>query len=268
MQKLKYLMIVLFLIFLSVIVGFIYSGQKQSKNERYVLATLYALVSGEFKALQLQAYNIGKIKIDEYLLKNELKGNEAVVVDIDETVLETFPFEAKMIIDNKVWPDGFQDYLQKEICPPVSGSLEFLKYVDSLGIKIFYVSNRTVAQIQTVMDNLKKYNFPQVNESHIFLKEKDSNKEPRRKIIEQNYNILLLFGDNLADFSNIFSVKTNEERNSLVLKNKKLFGNKFIILPNASYGDWEGLVYYNNWKLTPQQMDSLRKATLRRFVSF
>ena len=56
-------------------------------------------------------------------------------------------------------------------------------------------------------------------------------------------------GDNLGDFSEIFEVDNTKERNDLVDQNKKYFGDKFIVLPNAMYGNWEGAVYDGNMRL-------------------
>jgi 5'-nucleotidase (lipoprotein e(P4) family) len=52
----------------------------------------------------------------------------------------------------------------------------------------------------------------------------------------------LFFGDNLSDFSDMYYYnnegKTSSEK---VLEHPELFGSKFIILPNAMYGDWKAL---------------------------
>jgi len=40
-----------------------------------------------------------------------------------------------------------------------------------------------------------------------------------------------------------------------VKNNAALFGSKFIVLPNAMYGDWEGALYNYQYNLTPQQKD-------------
>ena len=254
-------------LFATIITHNIYSQKKnipeqQSVYERYVLSTLYALVSGEFKALQFQAYNLGKMRIVDYMSHHKLKGNEAVVLDISATVLESFPLIAKMIIEPKVIPSGFNDL------KPVPGAIDFLNFVDSLGIKIFYISNRSNKQFNVVQKNLAKYHFPQISEDNILLKTDTSDKEQRRKTVMKNYKVILLFGDNLADFSDIFSVKTNQERNNIVLENKELFGREFIVLPNPLYGTWEDLIYKNNLNLTPAAEDSLRKETLKKFINF
>ena len=50
----------------------------------------------------------------------------------------------------------------------------------------------------------------------------------------------MLIGDNLADFNNEFDEELDiEARKNLIEKFSSAFGNKFIVLPNAMYGDWE-----------------------------
>lgn len=76
----------------------------------------------------------------------------------------------------------------------------------------------------------------------------------------------MFFGDNLSDFSDMYYYnnegKTSSEK---VLEHPELFGSKFIILPNAMYGDWESSMYKKNTdkKLSNEQvkMKSLRSFT-------
>jgi predicted secreted acid phosphatase len=53
---------------------------------------------------------------------------------------------------------------------------------------------------------------------------------------------MLLCGDNLADFSDVFEQSTVGERNREVERLRAEFGRRFIILPNPMYGDWERVV--------------------------
>ncbi len=239
---------------------------QKSKYEHMVLSTLYAQIAAENKALQYQAYNIAKEKVNDYCKLNGLKDNEAIIVDVDETVLETSIFQIKMIMQNLSFAKGWNDYINSASCKPINGALDFLKYIDSLGIKIFYVSNRNYSQMDALIRNLNYYGFPQVNKDNIYLKKEISDKEPRRKRISSKHKIILLIGDSLEDFSDIFRAATNEERIKKVNENRNLFGDRFIILPNASYGTWESLIYHNNWKLSLAQQDSLRKLTLENIL--
>ena len=202
----------------------------------------------------------------KYIKSNGLVGNEAIVVDVDETVLETSIFQVKMILENLEFSKGWEDFINSAGCKPISGALDFLNYIDSLGITIFYVSNRNYKQIDALTKNLNNYNFPQVNDNNIYLKKNSSNKELRRKDISSKHNILLLIGDSLEDFSDIFEANNNEDRIKNVQENYNLFGRKFIVIPNSSYGTWESLIYNNDWNLSFETRDSLRKFTLKKIL--
>ena len=62
-----------------------------------------------------------------------------------------------------------------------------------------------------------------------------------------SYNIVMLIGDNLADFTDAFDQKLSiNERKVLIEKYRNDFGKKFIVLPNVMYGDWENTLKSNN----------------------
>ena len=87
----------------------------------------------------------------------------------------------------------------------------------------------------------------------------------RRQIVAQTHEIGLLFGDNLSDFSAVFDRKPYAERNEMVQANAALFGDRFIVLPNAMYGDWEGALYNFDFKHSPAQRDTMLTKQLRTY---
>ena len=72
----------------------------------------------------------------------------------------------------------------------------------------------------------------------MLLRDTDSNKEKRRSKIG-NFNVVMLLGDNLADFQDSFYGKSNVDKKKIVELEKKKFGNEFILFPNLIYGPWE-----------------------------
>ena len=74
-----------------------------------------------------------------------------------------------------------------------------------------------------------------------------SSKEARRQTIAQKHRIVLLIGDNLNDLAQVFERKPVAERKAAVDAVQAEFGARFIVLPNAMYGDWESALYgYQN----------------------
>ena len=50
-------------------------------------------------------------------------------------------------------------------------------------------------------------------------------------------------GDNLDDFSAVFKHQNTDNKQLLVDSFSHEFGDRFIVLPNAMYGDWEFSMY-------------------------
>ena len=75
------------------------------------------------------------------------------------------------------------------------------------------------------------------------------------------YNVIMLLGDNLGDFTQFFDRKNIADRKTETDKVKNEWGKKFIVLPNATYGEWENALY-DYERLLPAQKDSRRKQKL------
>jgi 5'-nucleotidase (lipoprotein e(P4) family) len=99
----------------------------------------------------------------------------------------------------------------------------------------------------------------------LFARPDESSKEGRRQQVAAQYNIVLLMGDNLNDFMNIFEGKTIADRFAETDKMREEWGKKFIVLPNASYGEWENAVYDYRHGLGPAEKEALRRAKLTAF---
>lgn len=222
-----------------------------------IYAAFYQQRAAEYEALCLQAYNIAKLRLDEALAQKSDKPL-AIVSDIDETFLDNSYYaveRAKMgkDYDQKTW----EEWTAKGMATPLTGSQEFYNYAASKGVQVFYVTNRMLQERAGTLANLKKYNFPLQSENNLVLRSNESSKENRRLDIAKNYNIVLLLGDNLADFSNIFDKKSETERSAAVKNSANEFGKKFIIIPNVGYGDWESSFYNYKYDYTNSQKDSL-----------
>ncbi|MDQ0107760.1 5'-nucleotidase (lipoprotein e(P4) family) [Chitinophaga terrae (ex Kim and Jung 2007)] len=228
-------------------------------------AALWQQQSGEYKALCLQAYQLAAWKLDQYLAA---KGNKplAVVTDIDETVLDNSPYSVHQALKGKSYdPGSWKEWTAKAAADTVPGAPAFFKYAASKGVAVFYITNREESERAATLKNLQRYGFPDADEQHLLLKSTTSGKEPRRQQVAAQYDIVLLFGDNLGDFSEIFDKKPFEQRNSNVLQAAGQFGSRFIVLPNPMYGDWEGALYNFQYKLTPQQKDSILRSRMKNY---
>lgn len=262
--------------FIAVIL-FIYSFTKSNKlehntnteispNEYLVMAVLYEQKSAEFKALSYQAYNTAKLMLNNKLKDKTLKKKKAVIVDIDETILDNSPFEAKCIVEGTSYPKYWKEWVDLGNAKPIPGAVEFLNYALTKGVETFYITNRNKDNRNITLKNLQLFGFPNADSLHLLTKDdKVGSKEIRRNKVAEKYEIMLLIGDNLADFSAIYDNQTVEKRFAATDSLKNEFGKKFIILPNAMYGDWENALYNYNFKLSAQDKDEIRKKNLVSF---
>lgn len=200
--------------------------------------------SDEYRALCLQAYNIATERVKA--LTESPKGNKpmAIVTDIDETILDNTPSYVYRALHGKTYDhESWEKWCAQADADTLAGSLTFFKYAAEKGMTIFYVTNRESNLRQETLKNLRRYGFPFANEEHLFTKDDMSSKESRRNIIEKDYEIVMLIGDNLGDFSQLFDTRDGGERRQALKQMADEFGNRFIVLPNPVYGVWESIWY-------------------------
>lgn len=209
---------------------------KKSIKSNYLYATLYNRYAAEYKALTYQAYNIATERLIEIRKENEGNDRLAVVLDIDETLLDNSPYQAKIILENIEYDSLWSTWCKMAVAEAIPGVIDFVNLADSLGFHLFYLSNRKDFVKKPTILNMKNLNFPQVTENNFLLRTETPNKQARRKKISEEYEIVLLVGDNLGDFYT--DAETSGERDQQVKASSAEFGKKFIILPNAIYGNW------------------------------
>lgn len=233
--------------------------------EQNTMSVLWFQTSGEAKALYYQGYNIGKMRLKEYLnskiRKKRLK--PAVILDIDETIIDNSPQQAWNIKKGKENPLSWSGWVNLAKAKPLPGAVDFLKYANSMGIDIYYISNRKETKKAVTIRNLQQIGAPQAVENHVLLRRpNERGKETRRTKVAETHDIILLFGDNLGDFSGFDNLPA-AERIEAAESRKEEFGKKLIVFPNPMYGDWEGAIYNNNSTLSDAQKDKLRKEGLQ-----
>ena len=233
-------------------------------NDGKVWALLWQQQSAEYKALCFQAYNAARKKVDETDRQRPAKPF-AIVTDIDETLLDNSPYDAKRAVNdsdftNKSW----KQWTAKGSADTVPGAPSFFKYAAAKGIEIFYITNRDEDERAGTLKNLQLYGLPNADDAHLLLRSGSSSKEGRRKQVLENYTIVLLCGDNLPDFDMLYDGKpTAQDRGAITEKLKQEFGSKYIVIPNPAYGDWEGALFHFNYKLSHMQKDSIIRSQLK-----
>lgn len=227
-------------------------------------ATLYQQQAAEYRALCYQAYNLADLYLAE-ALKNKYAKPLAIVTDIDETILDNSPYQAAAILGSFGYPTRWADWMNAADAWAIPGSVEFLKKAAEAGVTIFYISNRKEEFRQPTLQNLEKLGFPNVADQYLLLRQEGegNEKESRRQKIAEQFEVVLLLGDNLDDFSGVFEVDDAGERMLQADLNRASFGQKFIIVPNAVYGSWVNVLPGNQHGLPAEVVaDSLLKGLM------
>lgn len=215
----------------------------QTPARDYTNAILWQQYSGEYRALSFQAYNFARLSLKEALWNQANGKPNCVIVDADETILDNSAFQGHEVKNGVSYVQAdWTKWTSLAAADTVPGALAFLKFAASKNVETFYVTNRDEADRVGTLKNLQKFGFPYADEAHLILKTTTSDKEPRRQKIAEKYNILLLCGDNLSDFSNVF-YREGKDAKAQVNAMQHEFGTRFIVLPNPMYGDWEKQLY-------------------------
>jgi 5'-nucleotidase (lipoprotein e(P4) family) len=190
----------------------------------------------------------------------------AIITDIDETFLDNSPYAVHQALMGKDYEaSSWAEWTSKGIADTLTGALGFFRYAASKGIEIFYITNRDEKDKAGTLSNLLHFQFPFADNQHLIVRGANSSKEDRRQQVARTHDIILLLGDNLADFNSLFDKKTEAERDQNVQKVAAEFGKRFIVLPNFNYGGWEDAIYENSRNWTPAQKDSLLRSRLKGY---
>ncbi len=253
---------------LTILTATLYAKAQQGNlpiaNSGKVWSAVYQQRAAEYKALCFQAYNIAKMRIEEAVKHSSAKPL-AVVTDIDETVLDNSPEGARAALQNQEFNAiAWKKWTAQALADSVPGAPDFFKYAASKGVTVFYITNRDEDERVATLKNLRRYNLPNCDDAHLLLRNGNSSKESRRQQVLAKYNVVLMCGDNLPDFDMLYDSRPNEaSRNATTESLRKQFGNKYIVIPNPSYGDWEGAMFNFNYKLTEAQKDSVIQAKVK-----
>jgi acid phosphatase len=196
----------------------------------------------------------------------------AIIVDVDETMLDNSPAGARDIRDHKSHnATDWDKWVQERAARPVPGALEFARAANARGVTIYYVSNRTTNQGPATIDNLRKAGFP-INDDAQYLglgtivdgcQSAGSDKGCRRRLVGRTHRVLMQFGDQLGDFVDIVA-NNPAGREQAVRPYLGWVGERWFVLPNPSYGSWEPALFDNAWS-QPEATRRARKLDALRY---
>lgn len=234
-------------------------------------AVLWYQTSAEFHANSLQTYNAARgqllraIADPNWTALTNQQGNyqqlpPAIIVDIDETILDNSPAAAEAVLkgitsfDGKLW----DAWVAKASAKAVPGAVQFLNLAEANGVRVLYISNRECAPRQAkaadqcpqktdTLKNLRSVGIKQLNDDQLWLKNQQpgwtSEKESRRVLAASQYRVVMLFGDDFGDFlPNVKKNITPAARITLTEQYQQLWGEKWFMLTNPTYGSWQTIL--------------------------
>jgi acid phosphatase len=191
----------------------------------------------------------------------------AVVVDVDETLLDNSAFAARRIRAGSGFDaDAWAAWVRERQAGAIPGALAYVRQAVALGVRVVYVTNRradstaagdTSTEESDTRANLLRLGFPIVeadDEDVVLCAGEIGDKSARRRHVAGRYRIVQLVGDNLADFAPgteprrgdeaphgaaVECARVERDRARLVHSLAHWWGERWILIPNPAYGSFE-----------------------------
>lgn len=195
----------------------------------------------------------------------------AVIVDIDETVLDNSPYQARLVRDGRSFDQAsWAEWCREARAEALPGALEFARFAAEHDVTLYYLSNRDQDLAAATLANLRAEGFPVADET-VFLGRgaatpgcvaQGGDKTCRRQLVARDHRILMLFGDQIGDFVGGFT-NTSRGREAAVSAYRSWFGERWFLLPNPTYGSWEPAAFGNDGSASPEQRRRAKRDALR-----
>jgi 5'-nucleotidase (lipoprotein e(P4) family) len=225
-------------------------------------STLWMQRAPEYRALAAQTYRLatqslavpaaGSAAVEQQDVAPEVLARmpTAVVLDLDETVLDNSVYQARLLRDRADYDQkSWGQWIEAAEAELVPGAREYIATARKLGHTVFFLSNRDCttpaptpedkcpAKTLTLKNLVALGIDLKPDPDHLFLRKERpewtaSSKTLRRALIAEKYRIVALVGDDLGDFVDPATYAADRER--LVGH----FGVNWFLLPNPIYGSW------------------------------
>ena len=230
------------------ITALIFNCQREQSGEEASIPNDIKWVrsSVEYQAICIQTYRCawGAVKISS----SQLNENWAVILDIDETVLDNSPYEEMLIEKGLKYPAKWAEWVNSANAEPIPGVEAFLDNTRSLGkfAHVVFITNRDAAFEKATVENLKFRGLWSDKDLILCRQEKSDTKEMRRNEVSTGTGrcsgmggrkIITLIGDQLEDVTDYPGGLSPEELSN-TFKESPIWGSQSFVLPNPMYGSW------------------------------
>lgn len=244
-------------------------------------ATLWMQTAVEYDGLTRGAYRLAEVMMERALADSAWSADleqvdrspdayhdkpPAVVLDVDETVLDNSAYQARLIQQDETFDsESWLAWCREQQADAVPGARAFTQRADALGVQVIYLTNRDASVEEATRDNLKDLGFPVNDAPDAVLTQGErpdwEAKDPRRAWVADRYRVLLLIGDNLGDFVEPADTSL-AAREDMAEQHQQFWGERWIALPNPQYGSWEGALFNYDYSLSPREQLRQKRARL------
>jgi 5'-nucleotidase (lipoprotein e(P4) family) len=216
-------------------------------------AVLWQQTAVEYRVNTIQSFRLAERALQESLADPSLSAAveqtgafadlpPAVIVDVDETMLDNSPYQARLIKSGENFTDaGWSAWCHEEAAKGVPGARHFTQFAQKHGVRVFYVSNRDVSLSETTRANLSALKFSDSENLDTFMfRDKAAGfdtKGARRSEIAKRFRIVMLVGDNFGDFHEGYRAD-RKARLRLSQQFSNYWGSRWIMISNPTYGSW------------------------------
>ena len=168
-----------------------------------MLSVLYVQTSTEFAANNIQTFT-NATKVLEMALQDsswtaalEQKDNfkdkpPAIIIDVDETVLDNSPFQSRTILTGLSYPNGWSDWVNESNADAVEGVYDFLNFAEDNGVEIFYLTNRLESFRDATKKNLINLGLPFKNDDMLLMRKEENSRDKTERRKPVSYTHLTL----------------------------------------------------------------------------
>ncbi|HZX81374.1 MAG TPA: HAD family acid phosphatase [Lysobacter sp.] len=239
--------------------------------------------SAEYSANSLQTYRAAARELDRAIKDrgwdaldpseraNPARGlPPAVVFDVDETVLDNSPYQARLVASGTEYDEAQWDaWVRERKATAIPGVLEFAKAAQKRGVALFFISNRAVHLKDATIANLRSAGLDVRDDSFLGLgtvvpgcDQEGSDKNCRRQLIGRKYRVLMQFGDQLGDFVQL-APNTVDNRDAVLESHRDWIGERWWMLANPTYGSWEPALFGNDYRQPRDARRAAKREALR-----
>ncbi len=257
----------LFIVFIASLLGAACTTQSVTHSPEDDLGILWVKHAAEYPAITMQVYQSAQQDLEAFIADETwtaMPGHPvdpglppAVILDVDETVVSNVDFQ--LAFERPFTNRKMYDYFQEHDAIPVAGVVEFVAAARAAGVTTFFVTNRPCAPIEGKAGECPQKDWTikelrsigiETDADHVLLANEqgwDRAKIARRQHVAENYRVIMLFGDDLGDFSPCVretlygpctEPATKESRAQIIEEHRDRWGRGWYILPGPMHGSW------------------------------